>query len=43
VVVFRYTEGAGEKAPVATWFGIEIVRTDASGKEPPPGGPTLRP
>ena len=44
VVVFRYTEIAGSQARTPTWFGIEIVETDASGKEPPPGGrPTLRP
>jgi hypothetical protein len=50
VVVFRYTSLAAGQASVATWFGIEVVETDASGKEPPsplrsaaPGGPTLRP
>jgi hypothetical protein len=49
VVVFRYTEIAGGQARTPTWFGIEIVETDASGKEPSgsapatPGGPTLRP
>jgi hypothetical protein len=50
VIVFRYTEIAGGQAHVATWFGIEVVQTDASGREPPPpgspavpGGPPLRP
>jgi hypothetical protein len=48
VVVFRYTEISGQ-APSSSWFGIEVVETDASGKEPSgalpaaPGGPTLRP
>lgn len=49
VVVFRYTQIAGGEARSSTWFGIEIVETDASGREPAgapsaaPGGPTLRP
>jgi len=49
VVVFRYTDVAGGQPRVATWFGIEIVETDAAGREPSsgasavPGGPTLRP
>ena len=34
VVVFRYAPLAGGPA-AATWFAIEIIRTDASGKGPP--------
>jgi len=34
VIVFRYTQLATGPAPAATWFAIEIFRTDASGKEP---------
>jgi hypothetical protein len=36
VVIFRYVETGGAQPAAATWFGIEIVRTNASGKEPPP-------
>jgi hypothetical protein len=49
VVVFRYTEIADGQARSSTWFGIEIVETDASGQEPSGarpaalGGPPLRP
>jgi hypothetical protein len=41
VVVFRYAPLAGGPS-AATWFAIEIVRTDASGKGPPTSeGPSL--
>jgi hypothetical protein len=36
VIVFRYAPAAGGPANPAIWFGIEVVRTDASGKEASP-------
>ena len=41
VVVFRYVRDAGTPSSAATWFGIEIVLTDALGRSPAAsGGPS---
>jgi hypothetical protein len=41
VVVFRYVRDAGTPSSAATWFGIEILLTDALGRSPAAsGGPS---